>query len=109
MNKTTYKQISNYIANELKVDRNEIKRILKEKVDRIDLSDMVRQAVDKYFHKGSNGYHAGTIVENRIIELVDKEIQKRICETVRKQIDEIAIIEAEKILSIANKKGSIEE
>ena len=105
MNKTTYKQISNYIANELKVDRNEIKRILKEKADKIDISDMVRQAVDKYFHKGANGYHANIIVENRIKELVDEEIKKRISETVRKQIDEIALIEAEKIIRIANMKG----
>lgn len=71
-----FKAVSNYMANVLGIDRNEISRMLAEKIDARNVGQMVLETVEKYFSTGVNAAPAATdFVKRKISECVEEHVK----------------------------------
>lgn len=106
LNKTTYKQVSNYLANELGLNRTTVLKIIDQKIENRNIPALVEQCVARYFHKGPNGWRAGDIIESRIRQRVDEEIQKCMTAEVKAQMQ--TIVDSQVAIIMANITGKQE-
>lgn len=90
MDKPTYRQVANYLANELGVDRNAVEDIVRRMVDRRNLDEIVKQRLNKYFGFPAEAGDARTYVEARVDELVADRLEKEIDDQVRFRIQAAA-------------------
>lgn len=99
MDKPTYRQIANYLANELGVDRNAVEDIVRRMVDRRNLDEIVKQRLNKYFGFPAEAGDARTYIEARVDELVADRLEKEIDDQVRFRIQAAARNYARAIVS----------
>lgn len=73
--KRYYKAVSNYLANELGLDRNEIRKMLAEKIEARNVDQVVLEAVQHYFGFGVNALNVGAHVKARVDQSVDEHVR----------------------------------
>lgn len=76
--KDLYKAVSNYLSNELGIDRNYVDRVIAGKIEARNVEAQVRQAVAAYFHKGPTGWRADDFVRDAIKAEIDKHVQAQL-------------------------------
>lgn len=69
-----YRAVSNYLSNELGIDRNYIEALLEKKIDERNPEQLVLDAISKYFNKGPNGWRCEDIVRERVNAVIDKHV-----------------------------------
>ncbi len=90
MDKPTHKQVANYLANDLGLDRKAVEDIIRDVVERRNVPAMVNQAIERYFHKGPDGLHADDFVKDAVYREIRKQLKDIIESGGRKAIDAIA-------------------
>lgn len=73
--KRYFKAVSNYMANVLGIDRNEISKMLAEKIEQRNVDQAVLETVQRYFGVGVNGYCVDGIVKTKIDKLVEEHVK----------------------------------
>lgn len=74
--KRYFKAVSNYMANVLGIDRNEIYKMLAEKIEARNVDQAVLEAVTRYFGFGPDGFGHGSHVEDRLNRSVDQYVKE---------------------------------
>ena len=112
--RSVYKMIKNYLANELGVNRTYIDSLIVSHVRDRNIEAVVKQEVDKYIHtkiswteRNPDGVYVNGIVQRRIMNLVDKYVTEYIEKGLKEKIQQIADIEINRIL--ANVHAEVEE
>lgn len=112
--RSVYKMIKNYLANELGVNRTYIDSLIVSHVRDRNIEAVVKQEVDKYIHtkiswteRNPDGVYVNGIVQRRIMNLVDKYVTEYIERGLMEKIQQIADIEINRIL--ANVHAEVEE
>ena len=112
--RSVYKMIKNYLANELGVNRTYIDSLIVSHVRDRNIEAVVKQEVDKYIHtknswteRNPDGVYVNGIVQRRIMNLVDKYVTEYIEKGLMEKIQQIADIEINRIL--ANVHAEVEE
>lgn len=71
-----FKAVSNYMANVLGIDRDEIYKMLAEKIDARNVDQMVLESVEKYFAVGHNAASGATgFVQDKIAKCVEEHVK----------------------------------
>ena len=74
-----FKAVSNYMANVLGIDRDEIYKMLAEKIDARNVDQMVLESVEKYFAVGHNAATGATdFVKRKISECVEEHVKTQL-------------------------------
>lgn len=112
--RSVYKMIKNYLANELGVNRTYIDSLIVSHVRDRNIEAVVKQEVDKYIHtkiswteRNPDGVYVNGIVQRRIMNLVDKYVTEYIEKGLMEKIRQIADIEINRILT--NVHAEVEE
>lgn len=112
--RSVYKMIKNYLANELGVNRTYIDSLIVSHVRDRNIEAVVKQEVDKYIHtkiswteRNPDGVYVNGIVQRRIMNLVDNYVAEYIEKGLNEKIKQIADIEINRIL--ANVHAEVEE
>lgn len=67
--------VREYLANDLGVDKAYVDRVIAGIVAERNVDGIVRTELQKYFHKGPDGFKAGEIVGERVAAKVDAQVQ----------------------------------
>lgn len=67
--------VREYLANDLGVDKAYVDRVIAGIVAGRNIDGIVRTELQKYFHKGPDGFKAGEIVGERVAAKVDAQVQ----------------------------------
>lgn len=86
--KDVYKAVSQYLR-ELGIDRNYVENMLRQKIDARNPEDLVRQAVSKYFRRGSDGYDAAQIVLDKTRQVINETVRTAMRNGVQEQLDAV--------------------
>lgn len=104
--RSVYKMIKNYLANELGVNRAYIDSIIVSHVRDRNIEAVVKQEVDRYIHnkiswteRNPEGIYVSDVVQRRIMNLVDKYVAEYIESGLKEKVMQIADVEIAKILS----------
>lgn len=107
LDRMTYRQTSNYIANELGLDRKAIEGIISEKIESRNIEGMVDRHLATYFHKGATGFKASEVVIARIEKLVDDAIKTAITREVSEHIAAFAKTHVDAVMGSISHKTEI--
>lgn len=66
--------VREYLANDLSVDKAYIDRVIASVVSARNIDGIVQTELQKYFHKGPDGFKAGEIVGERVAAAVDRQV-----------------------------------
>lgn len=104
--RSIYRMIKNYLANDLGVNRTYIDAMIVSHVRDRNIEAVVRQEVDKYIHnkipwheRNPEGIYVSDVVQRRIMNLVDKYVAEYIETGLKEKIMQIADIEINRILA----------
>lgn len=104
--RSVYKMIKNYLANELGVNRSYIDAVIVSHVRDRNIEAVVKQEVDKYIHnkiswteRNPEGVYVDGVVQRRIMNLVDRYVAEYIERGLKEKIMQIADIEINRILA----------
>lgn len=113
--RSVYKMIKNYLANELGVNRTYIDSLIVSHVRDRNIEAVVKQEVDKYIHtkiswteRNPDGVYVNGIVQRRIMNLVDKYVTEYIEKGLNEKIKQIADIEINRILANVHAEVEVE-
>lgn len=104
--RSVYKMVKNYLANELGVNRNYIDSVIVSHVKDRNVEAVVKQEVDKYIHnkipwheRNPDGVYVDGVVQRRIMNLVDKYVEEYIEAGLKEKVMQIADVEINRILA----------
>lgn len=89
MRRAVYKAVRNYIANELGLDRNEIRKILDERIAARNPEQLIKESVERYFHTGHDAFQAGDAVKRQVTKTVDEYVAKEMQSGARPYLDSL--------------------
>lgn len=91
LNHTTYRQLSNYVANELGVNRTVILEMLATKIEQRNVDQLIKESVEAYFQVGHAAINPAlpTIIENVIRKRTDQLVHDAITREVQDIINQI--------------------
>lgn len=84
-----YKMVSNYIKNELGLNRTVVNEMLRKLVRAVDIDSMITSKIEEYIGAREHNWLFKTKLESRMDELIDKEIEKVFDRAKKEQIEAI--------------------
>lgn len=104
--RSVYKMVKNYLANELGVNRNYIDAVIASHIRDRNVEAVVKQEVDKYIHnkipwheRNPDGVYVDGVIQRRIMNLVDKYVEEYIEAGLKEKVMQIADVEINRILA----------
>lgn len=89
----TYRAVSNYLANELGVDREFVAEMLDKKIDQRNPGQLVKEAVAAYLGVGHDAVNADYVAQTHLRDLVAAEVRAAMTDEMRAKL--AAVVDAE--------------
>ena len=87
--KAVYKAVSNYLTNELGINRQYVENILLEKIEARNPGQLIQQEINKYFHRGPNGWDIERIIKAKTESVINDTVRQAMENGVRAQLEQV--------------------
>lgn len=75
VNNASYRQVSNYLSNELGIDRKFVEDVIEKKMESRNIPAMINRMVQRYFYCDPSAYDAKSKAEERLNRNIDYEFE----------------------------------
>lgn len=76
VNNASYRQVSNYLSNELGIDRKFVEDVIERKMESRNIPAMINRMVQRYFYCDPSAYNAKSRAEERLNRNIDYEFER---------------------------------
>lgn len=93
-----YKMISNYIKNDLGINKTVVNEMLKNQIHNININDLIIKKIESLVCRSQHNWNFDNYVKQCVEKIADQEIKNLIDEVTRKTIEEAVRASVEKKL-----------